>query len=232
MLSQNHNRNIVRVIPVIHVQTLEQVRKNVKICLSLGVKQVFLISMEGNDVETARCFSILKKENPYLWIGCNFLDMGAISALKMEDIYQGEPLVKFPKEMNGLWSDRTLTSERLSKEERKYLGVFFGGFAFKYQKQPEDLAMACFDAVKCIDVITTSGEATGKAPNVKKIETIRQNIGDHALAIASGISSENIRDYLGLTDYALVASSITNLNDREELINPKKLENLLIKARN
>ena len=43
--------------------------------------------------------------------------------------------------------------------------------------------------------MTTSGAATGEAAPIEKIETFRQGIGTGTLAVASGITPENVYDY-------------------------------------
>ena len=55
---------------------------------------------------------------------------------------------------------------------------------------------AARNAMPYMDVVTTSGPGTGKAAAPEKIRTIRQAIGDKPLAIASGVTPENVPDYL------------------------------------
>lgn len=101
--------------------------------------------------------------------------------------------------------------------------MFFGGLAFKYQKQPKNLKLACIEATLTTDVATTSGTGTAKPASIDKIKTIREYLGDHPMAIASGVLVDNIESYIGLVDYFLVASSIT---DENEFIIEKKLKEL------
>ena len=75
-----------------------------------------------------------------------------------------------------------------------------------------------------MDVITTSGSGTGKSPSLEKIQLMRSYIGDTPLAIASGITPENKSMFTDLVDYLLVASSIT---DKDEKIEEYKLKLLL-----
>ena len=64
-------------------------------------------------------------------------------------------------------------------------------------------------AVPYLDVITTSGTATGQAASLSKIRQIRAAIGDHPLAIASGLTPENITSYLPYANCFLVATGIS-----------------------
>ena len=57
-----------------------------------------------------------------------------------------------------------------------------------------------------------------------KIKLIREYLGDHPMAIASGVSIENILSYNDIVDFLLVASSIT---DRNEFIIKEKLDELV-----
>lgn len=123
--------------------------------------------------------------------------------------------------VDGLWCDATISPQR-AKEYRNFRGMFFGGLAFKYQPQPSDLKLACEEATLATDVATTSGVGTGRPADVQKIKDIRKFLGDHPMAIASGVSAQNIDNYKGLADYLLVASSITSSS--EMIIKDKLIE--------
>jgi len=209
----------IDIIPVIHVQTLGQSFLNVETILSSGLKKAMLISMDANaDLLMSVC-NKTKREYPDLWVGANFLEgHSQISSI----LARKHPFI------DAIWSDRTPSSSRLKGLDHKY--EFFGGLAFKYQPQPKDLEEACLDAMKCMTVITTSGVGTGQIPDVDKIESIRSFIGDHPLAIASGVSSENIPYFVGLVNHVLVASSITEKHNGRELIVPSMLKNLIATA--
>lgn len=76
-----------------------------------------------------------------------------------------------------------------------------------------------------MDVVTTSGPATGQAADIAKIKTMRASLGKTPLAIASGISPENISLYLGVADCFLVATSLLIPNTNE--FDPYRLESLV-----
>jgi predicted TIM-barrel enzyme len=63
-------------------------------------------------------------------------------------------------------------------------------------------------AAQGVHVVTTSGPATGSPALVSKVQVMRAALGDHALALASGITPENVRIYLPYVDAYLVASGI------------------------
>ncbi len=212
----------MEIIPVIHVINEEQVYKNIDTCLECGIKKVFLICHSYYSRSLIELAMEVKSKSG-LWVGVNLLGDGA------EELLLGNDL----QSIDGLWADDGLT--HLSKNKlihinnnRTFKGMFFGGLAFKYQFQPSDLTVACENAKIITDVATTSGSATGSAPTKVKIENLRSCIGEHPMAIASGISVDNIQSYVGLAQYGLVASSIT---DKNELIIKDKLISLINKIK-
>ena len=188
-------------IPVIHMIDDDQVLLNVEICHQCGIKKVFLINHVVSIQELLKCAYRIKEEYTDMWVGVNMLGMPTHIALS-------NPLVG----IDGLWCDATISSNQ-AKQVRSFRGLFFGGLAFKYQSQPTDLESACKDAKFATDVACTSGTGTGKAPTTIKIINIRGFLGEHPMAIASGVSVDNIESYKGIVNYLLVASSITNKDD-------------------
>jgi hypothetical protein len=89
--------------------------------------------------------------------------------------------------------------------------LLFGGVAFKGRASVhfEQLGPAAARAARAgVHVVTTSGYSTGVAPPVEKIRLIREALGNHPLAIASGITPHNIAPFLPLADAFLVATGI------------------------
>lgn len=205
------------IIPVIHMVTEQQVLDNVKTCVDCGIKKVFLINhvVGVNELLTCAQYGVRVKY-PDLWIGVNMLGVPTEKALS----YQLH-------DIDGLWCDGSISPED-AKRVREFKGMFFGGLAFKYQPQPADLESACKDSIFSTDVACTSGSGTGKAPTTVKINTIREFLGNHPMAIASGVSVDNIDSFKGVANYVLVASSIT---DRNEYIIKDKLVELINKIK-
>jgi uncharacterized protein len=203
------------IIPVIHMINLEQVFANVETCVKNGIKKVFLINHVVSAQDVLSAAKDVKSEYPELWVGVNLLGVPTSNAICLPD-----------KVVDGLWCDGTLTIEDITN--RRFTGMLFGGLAFKYQRQPSDLEEACKNATLTTDVATTSGPGTGKAATITKIETIRGYLGSHPMAIASGVSADNIENYMHLVDYLLVASSIT---DKDEMIIEGKLVELMNKLK-
>jgi predicted TIM-barrel enzyme len=122
--------------------------------------------------------------------------------------------------VSGLWTDSAGIWESESKQpyadkvisvrqKSGWAGLYFGGVAFKYQRPVADLAAAARIASRYMDVVTTSGPGTGQAADVEKIHAMKAALGDFPLAIASGITPENVSQYLPCSDCYLVATGIS-----------------------
>ena len=115
----------------------------------------------------------------------------------------------------ALGVDRGALDQRAAERGASgWTGSYFGGVAFKYQRTPTDLEQTCRAATRFVDVVCTSGPGTGAAADVDKIAQIRDVIGDHPLAIASGITPSNVVDYLDLVDVFMVATGISRSFDQ------------------
>lgn len=205
---------IKKLLPVIHISDLYQTLRNVEIANKAGADGVFLINHGEMSMSLYDTAYNVNKAFPDTWLGWN--------CLGLETVYAFSGLPEFLK---GMWADNAHIHEgkdgELSLETAKTIasnramdasfeGLYFGGFAFKYTQQPKDLEQAAQHARNYIDVITTSGPGTGHAADVDKISRIRSAIGDHPLAIASGITPENVGEFLPYVDYFLVATGISD----------------------
>ena len=81
-----------------------------------------------------------------------------------------------------------------------------------------------------MDVVTTSGVATGRAADRAKIAAFRRGCGDAPLALASGVTPDNAGDYAADVDAMLVATGINRSGDFYE-IDPEGLRRLLAVTR-
>ena len=63
-----------------------------------------------------------------------------------------------------------------------------------------------------MDAVCTSGVATGQEASPEKINTFRNAIGEHTLALASGITADNARVY-HTVDCFLVSTGINKEQD-------------------
>lgn len=199
-------------IPVVHVVSRIQALRSARIAKTGGADGVFLINhdISGNDLFSI--YDAVRKSQPDYWIGLNCLDRHAWEMFRI-----------IPESVSGVWSDDAGYDEDeadpvfgaiLSWSTRKgrldWKGLYFGGVAFKYQKKVSDVGQAAKLMMPCVDVLTTSGEKTGSAPSVLKVKEMRSALGpDFPLAIASGVTPENVAEFMPYVDCFLVATGIS-----------------------
>ena len=143
--------------------------------------------------------------------------------------------------VNAYWADNARIDETHSPEDQPeareiaavreqsgWNGLYFGGTAFKKQREvaPEQYKTAARVASRWMDVVTTSGIATGHAAAQSKIVDIRAGCGDTPLALASGVTPDNALHYAKAVDCFLVATGINVSGDFYNL-DPDQLEQLL-----
>jgi len=195
-----------RLLPVIHVSDEAQALEQVAIATEAEVDGVWLINHAIDATDLWRVFHAVRARNPGLWIGLNFLDLTPLEAMH-----------HVTDDVDGLWCDDGDVGEtgpgkqaqavwRL-KKSRDWKGQLFGGVAFKGQREVTDWAAAARHAAPLMDVVTTSGPATGVAASLHKIRWMSSEAP--RLAIASGITPGNVLAYLPWVQYLLVATGIS-----------------------
>ena len=197
--------------PVIHVKNLDQALKNADICVKAGVHGFFLINHGISYKKLAKIAVDVREWFPKAWIGVNILDADPLTAI---------PELAVVPNLNAWWVDdpkliEGQVTQDLADQIRQSLhnqipsARYFGSVAFKYQPQPVHLANMTRLASQHMDVITTSGEATGHAANAEKIACMFGAAGSHPLALASGVTCENAAHYLPYITWFLVATGIS-----------------------
>lgn len=204
------------ILPVVHVADEKQAFRNVGIARKSGTDGVFLINHEMSAEHLVKVYDQVAKEHEGWWVGMNLLGIRNpidMLRLKIRD-RQGQHVY-------GLWVDNAMIIEGEEKqpyaefelkEREGWGGLYFGGVAFKYQKHVKDLEHTTRIAARYVDVITTSGPGTGKAANPEKVRCMKSAAGDHPLAIASGLTPENVADYRE-ADCFLVATGVSSSFD-------------------
>ncbi|CAN5546108.1 hypothetical protein BH11PLA2_BH11PLA2_25370 [soil metagenome] len=197
------------VLPVIHVESRQQSLRNAKIARDTGADGVFLINHGIAGETLLEIQDAVASKHKDWWVGVNCLDMKPSEAFK-----------SIGKKVRGLWMDNAGIQEDREdqplplrvweiQQERASQCLYFGGVAFKYQRPVQDLEAACITAARFMDVVTTSGPGTGHAADVEKIRRMKVALGETPLAIASGITPENVNEYLPVADCFLVATGIS-----------------------
>jgi hypothetical protein len=198
-----------RLLPVIHVVDEAQALAQVKVARDAGADGVWLIGHAMPALELRRVFMSARRAHGDFWLGINFLDLTGPKAMMTASA------LTLVARVDGLWTDNADPGSSMAslvwgiKQREGWTGQYFGGVAFKYQREVKDVAAAAVAAMACMDVVTTSGDATGEAARIEKIAMMKRAIGSFPLAIASGISPENVGDYLPHVDCFLVATGIS-----------------------
>lgn len=199
-------------LPVIHTKTEQQVIESVGIAVENGADGVFLIDQHMHESDVIELIPLVRFSVPSLkWLGLNLLSQFPSSVLNQ--------LPALKVEIDGIWSDSSGVGEDLydnwvnqfatTRTARAWKGLWFGGIAFKYRKPiPNDRIPELIANSGPIDVVTTTGLQTGTPAGLAKVNAFHTALGDRPLALASGITPENIDAYLPMVDAFLVATGI------------------------
>lgn len=197
---------VIHCLPPNQSQGIGHALCNTRAAMDNGADGVFLIGHGVRFQELTLIYEVVRKQFPEIWIGINFLDIPC-------DTCGREPrklttAANRCQGLNALWVDG-MPTERLAVPKTTQV---FGGVAFKYiapRLKGDTLANACRQAPRYVDVATTSGDQTGSAPSIAKLKSIKRGLDDKIpLALASGITSQNVLGFLSLVDMFLVATSI------------------------
>lgn len=216
-------------LPVVHPVGRREALEAVHVACSLGLKGVFLIDQIMHEDDVLALVREIRDLHHGLWVGVNLLSRSPAEALVTALGGCGT--------IDGIWSDNAGIDEHRAEQsdaevfvtarrEVSWHGLYFGGVAFKYQRQVarEDLGRVASRAPAYMDVVCTSGPGTGVAADVEKVRGLHGGLGGHALALASGITSQNARDYLPYVQAFLVG---TGIEASLGVLDPKKIESLL-----
>ena len=223
------------VLPVIHVIDADQTSRNIRVAIGYGAPGVFLINHDFGPDRLVPILREVRETFQALWLGVNFLAVTGRDAFPMLGELQRDGCV-----VDAYWGDDARIDERRSANDQPeaaetadvrthsgWHGLYFGGTAFKKQRQvqPADYEMAARLAVPFMDVVTTSGPATGCEADLAKTDAFRRGVGDAPLALASGVTPENAESY-GAVDCFMVATGINAEGDFYN-IEPARLARLM-----
>ena len=219
-------------LPVVHPISREAALEAVRVVHDLGVRGVFLIDQGMSERAVIQLARDVRDRYSKLWIGLNLLSRAPADALKI--------VLSEHCPVDGLWSDNAGIDEHrvggsthpeaeafnFVRRAARWDGLYFGGVAFKYQREvaPSDLGVAAEMSLPYVDVLCTSGPGTGHAADVEKVRTLRAGLGGHAMALASGITPENVRSYMPYVQAFLVG---TGIEQRIGVFDPSKIEALM-----
>jgi predicted TIM-barrel enzyme len=165
--------------------------------------------MDGENEVLAPSALAIKARWPERLVGINYLGEDPAKAV----------LANVANGLDMTWTDAQLThssAEPWTHAQRIQTALaktpkhlLFAGVAFKHQRPEPQPELAARMAAQFGFVPTTSGAATGVAAEVDKIARLRTALGDAPLAIASGVTPENVHEYAPYLSHILVASGVS-----------------------
>ena len=226
------------ILPVIHVVDEGQTKRNIQIALSCGAPGVFLINHDFEIDQFLPIIRTCRASFPSLWMGVNFLGVTGLKAFGVLGELANEGTL-----VDAYWADDACINEHVTSQQdakaisqarvdSRWDGLYFGGTAFKKQRlvDPQHWQQSAQIAAGYMDVVTTSGVATGKPAARDKISDFRLGSDISPLAVASGVTPDNFIDYADEVDAVLVATGINYPGDFYN-IDPKRLTELVNHSR-
>lgn len=207
---------MTKVLPVIHHLDAATTLREAEIALECGADGVFLISHDGACMSLLELGAAIKGRSPAAFVGINMLSRGALEAHDMACDFH----------LDALWADNVGVSSRgvanlghslaaamnarnqkQTSSVRPHLQVF-GSVAFKYQAHEPNPVLAGVNALDLGMIPTTSGAATGSAPTLEKVAAMSAAVHGK-LAVASGMSCDNIEQFAPLLSHVLVSTGVS-----------------------
>lgn len=199
------------ILPVIHYADDNQAMRNAERAFAAGCPGVMLIEMRGRNLPLPGIGRSIKRVWPDKLVGLNFLNATTAREMPcsmMRDFdmtWTDEQLThsEGARALEALWMQRTL-SDRPDH-------LLFCAVAFKYQAPEPDPVKAALDAIALGFIPTTSGPATGQAADPAFVADLFAALGPGCrLAIASGITPDNVAAYAPNLTHALVSTGVSS----------------------
>ena len=204
---------MTRIYAVVHHRDDDLALDQSLLALEAGCNGVFLISHGGHNaglLPLAQRVQALRSGGHGLLVGVNLLGVEPSFAMRMAHFFGLDAVWLDAPGITGLGAG---PAGQLLSYWHGMLPVtgrpdVFASVAFKYQPpedRPEDAAMK---ARELGFIPTTSGPSTGVAPSLDKITAMSKATGGH-LAIASGVSLDNVDSFGPLVSDILVATGVS-----------------------
>lgn len=218
----------MKIYPVIHHRDLETSARNACNAHNLGCEGVFVISMDGHDTAALNTAKVIKGRFPAMKVGVNLLTLAPTEAVALSRAAG----------LDMTWSDNSGVSSEGCTPATSRLAVdlrgasdhhkFFASVAFKYQAHEPNPGKAAQEADDRGFIATTSGPGTGQEADLEKLRIMRRALDIGDLALASGVTPDNIASYKGLVTHVLVS---TGISSDFHTFDPELLRRLMENAR-
>lgn len=203
----------MKVLPVIHYLNQQQALDNAELAVELGADGVFFIDMSGfKENEVLHLAHMLKEKNIKTKVGINILSNPTPASMVMAHVWG----------FDMVWTDN---QDYFNGEAPKYVQVMkdmmvsykldvFTAVAFKYQAKDPKPTESAYAAARDYFIPTTSGAGTGIAADIEKVKAMRESFmysswhKNPPIALASGLTPDNIELYKPYITHALVATGI------------------------
>ena len=197
-----------QIYPVIHHLDKATTLAQARLAQDAGADGVFLISHNGKDSELLEIIHVIQKAHPGLRVGINLLQSTPIAAVSIAAIYGAEMAWIDTAGVSGASPTARQLAAHVQEMPDAARPEVFVGVAFKYQPlEPNPSAAAC-NALALGFIPTTSGPATGMAPEVEKIQRMSKATGGR-LAVASGMDLKNVHLFAPHLSHILVATGVS-----------------------
>lgn len=181
--------------------------RNALMCSKLGAWGVALISMDADNDELCALAEVIKYGHPNLKVGVNHLGETALASLTKN----------IASELDFTWSDNQLVVDGivsgLAQECRDFLKgsshLLFSAVSFKYQKVDQDPVQSTLKTHELGFIPTTSGAKTGVSADLEYLKKLSSIIPLKSLAVASGLTPDNILEQKQYLGYGLVATGVS-----------------------
>lgn len=165
-----------------------------------GAHGLFLKSDKDNDVELVAVAADIKRQNPFLDIGVSLMSKPAAVAVAMAA----------DSGLDMVWADMGVTHQGLTSIGMELAKLasshhqlkLFSSMAIGHHAQGVESAQAANNAIMAGFVPTASGTEDGAAPSLETVIHV-SNVVAGKLAVASGLTPDNISSYAPYVDHAL-----------------------------
>jgi len=207
-------------LPVLHVDDddkPEHTASQALLAMKHGADGVILCSWPASIRVMLEALDAVNAALPHTLIGANFLC--AASELKGVRLNGRCEILWTDSGVNGHGTESSLVETDSILRESGFRGLLFGSFAFKGRSyvSKEDMPRLAGEARSRMDVQTTSGSSTGVAMAPQRAASVRAALGsDAVVAIASGVTVENVSELLPSTDIVMVGTGVEAWREADE----------------
>jgi predicted TIM-barrel enzyme len=201
---------MIKVLPVIHYVDHETTLKQADLAFEAGADGVFLITHSSYccDSDLLRPLITLRQAYTKKFIGLNLLSANAVEAFKIaRDVNASGVWIDDPGITSNGVTPQGLELHAASKQA-PHIEVY-ASVAFKYQNPEPNPPAAAHNAVMQGFIPTTSGAATGVPPDLEKIVAMYKRTQPWGLAVASGMTPDNVVPYVPYLSHILVSTGVS-----------------------